>query len=89
MRGYSDIDQGILEDEIGSEQDYADLGKFMGDLLTSRHYRWVSHKAQVYEMLEGLVPSVSTDAQLHKENLESILRHSQALVIGDEDPESP
>jgi hypothetical protein len=33
---------------VGVPQDCEELGKFMGDLLSQRRYRWISRKKAIY-----------------------------------------
>mmetsp|Transcript_56564 Transcript_56564/g.132695 ORF Transcript_56564/g.132695 Transcript_56564/m.132695 type:complete len:508 (+) Transcript_56564:76-1599(+) len=48
------------KDEHGTHKEVEDLGNFVADLLSKRHYQWVSKKAEVEALLDKLLPELQT-----------------------------
>lgn len=48
------------EDEHGSEEDVKAIGLYVSKLLTARHYKWVSRRAEVEALLDHALPELST-----------------------------
>lgn len=48
------------QDEEGSDKDVEALGRFVADLLKRRHYKWVSRRVQIEQLLETLLPELET-----------------------------
>ena len=78
IRGFTDLHEAdaVLEDEVGTAHDYEQLGRYVGQLLTRRHYRWVSHRQSVYAMLDQLLPELSTDTPEHMADLQRLMKHA-------------
>mmetsp|Transcript_80755 Transcript_80755/g.224780 ORF Transcript_80755/g.224780 Transcript_80755/m.224780 type:complete len:512 (-) Transcript_80755:99-1634(-) len=49
------------QDEEGQPEDVLALGKFVAELLKSRHYRWVTRRAEIECLLGHLLPELKTD----------------------------
>lgn len=49
-------------DEIGTPDEIADLGQFLADLLTTRHYRWVTHNTELKAALSDFFPQLSVNS---------------------------
>jgi len=49
------------QDEAGSSDDQAAMGKFVVQLLTKGHYKWVSRRSEVESLLVDLLPELSTE----------------------------
>merc|ERR1711972_265865 len=49
------------EDEFGSDEDIQALGRYVADLLSKRHYQWVSKRSQIESMLDHMLPELQTD----------------------------
>lgn len=45
-------------DEVGSAEDVSRLGKYVADILTKGHYRWVSRKPEIESLLAKLLPEL-------------------------------
>lgn len=69
------------EDETGEEGDVKAIGQFVAELLTRRHYKWVSRRAQVEKLLETLLPELEIRDK-------SAYEASLAEIIQEEDLES-
>lgn len=80
LGGFADleaVDQATcLRDEQGSAGDYEELGRYLGELLTKRHYRWISHKQAVFDMLDEMLPELSRQASAHLTDLDKLIRHA-------------
>lgn len=46
------------QDESGNPEDVARIGNFMADLLTKRHYKWVSRREDIENLLENALPEL-------------------------------
>uniref|UniRef100_A0A7S4Q3E7 Uncharacterized protein n=1 Tax=Alexandrium monilatum TaxID=311494 RepID=A0A7S4Q3E7_9DINO len=80
-RGFStlwDCSQ-TLPDEVGTPEDYEKVGRYIGDLLTRRHYRWVSRQEAVLQVVDRLLPELRVRGKEQLEDLERLLRHADAL----------
>merc|ERR1712217_762693 len=53
---------GQWQDEYGTEEEIRDLGKFVAELLTTRHYRWVTHNQELKNVLAYSFPPVSIES---------------------------
>lgn len=51
------------QDEVGRKEDIDALGIYMSNLLTQRHYRWVSRRAEIQSLLEKLLPPLDTGSR--------------------------
>jgi len=54
---------GGWKDEMGTPDEIADLGRYMAQLLTERHYRWVTHNAELKKSLSNFYPPLSIQSQ--------------------------
>jgi len=58
------------KDETGSEEDVIAMGKFVTQLLTERHYKWVTRRAEIETILDNLLPELTTtDRESHDNDL--------------------
>eukprot|EP00927_Polykrikos_kofoidii_P046067 TRINITY_DN4024_c0_g2_i5.p1 TRINITY_DN4024_c0_g2~~TRINITY_DN4024_c0_g2_i5.p1 ORF type:complete len:391 (+),score=35.25 TRINITY_DN4024_c0_g2_i5:96-1175(+) len=48
------------QDEEGSQEDVLALGRYVTRLLTDRHYKWVTRRADVEKLLDKLLPELDT-----------------------------
>jgi len=59
------------QDEVGSAEDEQAMGKFITNLLSKNHYKWISRRSEIELLLEQLLPALSVeskdvyDKQLH------------------------
>jgi len=70
----------LLPDETGSPEDYERVGRFVGDLLTRRHYRWVSRQEAVLQVVDRLLPELRLRGKEQLEDLERVVRHADSLL---------
>lgn len=53
-------------DDVLSENEMLELGRFVGDLLRKRHLRWASQRDKVELILDAVIPEMPTDqARFH------------------------
>jgi len=57
-------------DEVGTAKDFADLGEFVGRLLTARHYKWLSKKESVKAMLDNMIPELGKEVGENQRDFE-------------------
>merc|ERR1740121_1086292 len=50
-------------DEVGSKEDIEALGRFVAELLSKRHYQWVSKRYQVESLLEHILPELDVSTR--------------------------
>mmetsp|Transcript_21801 Transcript_21801/g.43255 ORF Transcript_21801/g.43255 Transcript_21801/m.43255 type:complete len:642 (-) Transcript_21801:174-2099(-) len=50
-----------FKEEVGTEANFLSLGKAFGQMLTKRHYKWVSHQDKVLANLERFFPPLPID----------------------------
>jgi len=76
-------------EEIASDEDYNDLGRRVGNLLTCRNHQWVSQKPQVYKMFELLVPTLEEGETLtcYQDEAQMKRRIREQLEIFDDEEE--
>jgi len=56
-------------DEYGTQEEMRDLGEFVAELLSSRHYRWVTYNSELKNFLRDAFPEVSNKSlDKHKED---------------------
>uniref|UniRef100_A0A6S8E8T2 Major facilitator superfamily (MFS) profile domain-containing protein n=1 Tax=Aureoumbra lagunensis TaxID=44058 RepID=A0A6S8E8T2_9STRA len=80
IRGYTDLKGAPIIDECPDPQEVAELGAWMADLLTKRHYQFVTHKHQVRAMIQDLLPELSTDSsEAHVQDLERLVQHAEIM----------
>mmetsp|Transcript_6149 Transcript_6149/g.18403 ORF Transcript_6149/g.18403 Transcript_6149/m.18403 type:complete len:501 (-) Transcript_6149:139-1641(-) len=61
------------EDQVGSREDVDALGRFVADLLTKRHYQWVTKRSEIERMLDGLLPELQvSDREAYKLALQNV-----------------
>jgi len=46
------------QDEVGSAEDINSLGKYVADLLTKGHYKWVTRRSDIEGLLAKLLPEL-------------------------------
>eukprot|EP00930_Biecheleria_cincta_P071688 TRINITY_DN59152_c0_g1_i1.p1 TRINITY_DN59152_c0_g1~~TRINITY_DN59152_c0_g1_i1.p1 ORF type:complete len:520 (+),score=98.89 TRINITY_DN59152_c0_g1_i1:47-1606(+) len=51
------------ENEQGSEEDVKALGKYVAQLLTDRHYKWVTRRADIEKLLDDVLPELKVDSR--------------------------
>jgi len=72
------------KDEVGGPEDFKAIGKYVGELLSKNHYKWISHRSEIESLLEQLLPALSVenkdayDKQIH--DLEMAAHHLQACA---------
>eukprot|EP00746_Dinoflagellata_sp_MGD_P063724 gnl/MRDRNA2_/MRDRNA2_267159_c0_seq1.p1 gnl/MRDRNA2_/MRDRNA2_267159_c0~~gnl/MRDRNA2_/MRDRNA2_267159_c0_seq1.p1 ORF type:complete len:293 (-),score=39.21 gnl/MRDRNA2_/MRDRNA2_267159_c0_seq1:118-930(-) len=86
------LDTGLLEgegwqDEYGTPQEIQELGEFVANLLTKRHYRWVTYNQQLKNCLDDFFPPlpVQSDDE-HRAGYDLVRNHarycaSHALMV--------
>lgn len=61
------LESGLLEghwqDEYGTPEEILDLGEYLSNLLTKRHYRWVTHNVGLKKFLSDSFPLLPTDSE--------------------------
>lgn len=65
--------------EKGTSEDYAELGRYVGELMASRHYPWLSQKEHVRSMLDKLLPELSQDKDQHRLEMEQLMEYADAM----------
>mmetsp|Transcript_46677 Transcript_46677/g.117439 ORF Transcript_46677/g.117439 Transcript_46677/m.117439 type:complete len:682 (-) Transcript_46677:371-2416(-) len=50
-----------LVDEPGTQEDIRELGVYLADILTSRHYQWITYNKELKNFLSDCFPPVSTE----------------------------
>lgn len=50
-------------DEYGTHEEIQQLGIFVADLLTKRHYRWVTYNHELKHFMQDSFPSVSNESE--------------------------
>merc|ERR1712113_1147795 len=68
-----------LVEEEGSKEDYERVGRFVGDLLKSRNYRWVSHQDAVLDVVDSLLPRLRTRGHEHYEDIQKLTQVAQRV----------
>lgn len=54
---------GSWQDEYGTPEEILDLGNYVAQLLTTRHYRWVTYNEALKNYLSDAFPEVPTDSE--------------------------
>lgn len=68
------------EDEEGSKDDIESLGRFVSDLLSKRHYKWVSRRAEIEKLLQMLLPEMeTTDPEAYAKSLTTLQENSRSI----------
>eukprot|EP00929_Paragymnodinium_shiwhaense_P111984 TRINITY_DN80232_c0_g1_i1.p1 TRINITY_DN80232_c0_g1~~TRINITY_DN80232_c0_g1_i1.p1 ORF type:complete len:549 (-),score=84.37 TRINITY_DN80232_c0_g1_i1:282-1838(-) len=49
--------------EEGSKEDVQAIGKYVAELLTKRHYKWVSRRSDVEKLFDQLLPELETSSR--------------------------
>lgn len=49
------------QDEKGSEADVLAMGKYVTNLLSQRHYKWVTRRSDIEALLDHVLPELSTE----------------------------
>jgi len=61
------------QDERGSKKDIEELGTFLSELLTKRHYQWVSKRAEIEALLDKLLPELeTTDRESYHHSIQTL-----------------
>eukprot|EP00617_Octactis_speculum_P010022 CAMPEP_0185783176 /NCGR_PEP_ID=MMETSP1174-20130828/114861_1 /TAXON_ID=35687 /ORGANISM="Dictyocha speculum, Strain CCMP1381" /LENGTH=490 /DNA_ID=CAMNT_0028474075 /DNA_START=26 /DNA_END=1498 /DNA_ORIENTATION=+ len=69
-----------LKDEVGTAEDTDALGKYVAGLLRDRHYRWVTHKEYIYQILDEMLPELHNDTGTHHvEDLAHLVEHAKTI----------
>jgi len=73
--------------EEGTPEDYTELGRYVGNLLKTRHYPWISQKERISAMFDKLLPELSADAKDHSLDIEQLMTLAEAMhkLRGDTD----
>mmetsp|Transcript_1458 Transcript_1458/g.3170 ORF Transcript_1458/g.3170 Transcript_1458/m.3170 type:complete len:514 (-) Transcript_1458:224-1765(-) len=50
-------------DEVGEAEDVLALGKYVAGLLSSRHYKWVTRRAEIEKLLDDLLPELKVETR--------------------------
>merc|ERR1712048_1011261 len=66
-----------VDDECGHPADYEELGRFIGDLLTERHYKWISHKKATFDLFDKLIPELRPESGTYLQQLEAITTYAE------------
>merc|ERR1719446_1117548 len=53
----------LWENETGSEEDVKALGKYVAQLLSDRHYKWVSRRADIEKLLDEILPELKVESR--------------------------
>lgn len=63
------------QDEKGSDEDILAMGRYVSQLLTERHYKWVSRRAEIELIFEQMLPQLETsDRESYEGSLQSASR---------------
>merc|ERR1719424_2127937 len=54
---------GRWQDEHGTHEEIIDLGQYLANLLTERHYRWVTYNTGLKRVLADIFPPLPTDSE--------------------------
>jgi len=66
------------QNEEGSSKDIEEIGNFVADLLTRRHYKWVSKRADIEQLLDKLLPELETwDKDSYEASVEALMGRLQ------------
>lgn len=81
LRGFTDLlcDDGDLEQEVGNSDDYERIGRYVGELLKQRNYRWVSKQEAVLHVIDKLIPALSVQRVEQVADLELLVRHAEGM----------
>jgi len=79
--GFSSLEHACctLEDEVGNQEDYEKVGRYVGDLLTRRHYQWVSKQDGVLALIDRLLPELRVRGHEHLEDLQTLMKHADSV----------
>mmetsp|Transcript_106653 Transcript_106653/g.318811 ORF Transcript_106653/g.318811 Transcript_106653/m.318811 type:complete len:551 (-) Transcript_106653:52-1704(-) len=75
------------QDEYGTPEEIRDLGLFVADLLTTRHYRWVTYNKALKQVLSNFFPPLPIESdQEHREGYDWVRDQargicSQAMMV--------
>mmetsp|Transcript_105011 Transcript_105011/g.297099 ORF Transcript_105011/g.297099 Transcript_105011/m.297099 type:complete len:583 (-) Transcript_105011:71-1819(-) len=68
------------QDEYGTPEEIRDLGEFVADLLTTRHYRWVTYNEALKNCLNDFFPELAvTSEEEHRQAYDSLRRMSRQV----------
>ena len=70
----------VLTDEAPSPDDVHDLGEWFADLLTTRHYQWVSKKDAIRSLISNLLPELHETSCDHVDDLERLMKHANLMA---------
>merc|ERR1712242_387203 len=59
--------------EEGRSDEYDELGRYIGNLLKTRHYPWISQKDRIRCMLDKLLPELSTDSEQQQLDMKELM----------------
>lgn len=69
--------------EAYTDKDVQLLGTFMANLLSQKHYKWVSQRDQVQDLLSSLVPELDVqDKETYQQSFELALRSASPATPG-------
>ncbi|CAE8620565.1 unnamed protein product [Polarella glacialis] len=77
------------QDEYGTPEEIRDLGECVADLLTKRHYRWVTYNAALKALLSDVFPPLPTVSdEEHREGYDRVRagarrQCSQAMMLNE------
>jgi hypothetical protein len=70
------------QDEEGSQEDVLALGRYVTRLLTDRHYKWVTRRADVEKLLDKLLPELDTgSSEAYHNSIGSLLLSDSPSMI--------
>merc|ERR1712079_783442 len=77
--------EGVWQDEYGTHEEIRDLGEYVANLLTTRHYRWVTYNAALKNFLSDAFPPIPYESEeLHREVYDQ--RRRLVRELGSEPP---
>eukprot|EP00927_Polykrikos_kofoidii_P055440 TRINITY_DN49693_c0_g1_i1.p1 TRINITY_DN49693_c0_g1~~TRINITY_DN49693_c0_g1_i1.p1 ORF type:complete len:568 (-),score=96.14 TRINITY_DN49693_c0_g1_i1:395-2098(-) len=83
------LDLGYWQDEYGTPEEICDLGNFVADLLTKRHYRWVTYNSALKNVLSDFFPPLPIESDKNHRSGYDWVRdrarnvHAQAMMVQD------
>lgn len=68
------------QDEYGTPEEIRDLGEFVADLLTKRHYRWVTYNHALKKVLIDFFPPLPIESeQEHREGYDWVRERARSI----------
>lgn len=76
------LQDGGWQDEVGTREEVSDLGEFVANLLTSRHYKWVTYNGALKRILSDFFPELPTESdQVHQKSYNRVRELAQQTAV--------